>query len=244
MVPGELSLSLYWQKATADGAEKLEAEGLRYRRREPGEFHPVENAEAEAPEEGEEQTGPPQEGEEPPAITVAGGEPVEGEPVAAGEKLEAHAGKWTGAGHLLYKYQWQRCSAGCESESSWQLIKGARKARYTLTQEDVGCSIRFLVTVTGREEPAMTVPSSQLTEIVEGAGEAEEAKETTHVNFSKDRPEEIEPEEIFAYRIGSTRNGARLEAEPYAVIFTTDGKHTESDLGKGRTRRMVLTPAG
>lgn len=45
-------------------------------------------------------------------------------------------------------YQWQRASSG-DANADWQNISGAVSARYILSQDDIGCYIRAVLTATG-----------------------------------------------------------------------------------------------
>ena len=72
-----------------------------------------------------------------PAIT---GTPQEG------EKLTADDGTWTGSGPITLTHQWRRCDA---SGSACVDIPGATGQTYDLVGDDVGSTIRVVVTATG-----------------------------------------------------------------------------------------------
>jgi hypothetical protein len=79
-----------------------------------------------------------------------------------GETLTADPGDWSGTAPLSYGYQWRRCDAegdGCND------IEGATERTYTVGAEDVGATIRVVVTATNsvgeatdRSAPTPVVP--------------------------------------------------------------------------------------
>jgi hypothetical protein len=60
-------------------------------------------------------------------------------------RLSASTGSWTGTAPLSYRYQWQRCTPGCQS------IVGASASSYTLSAGDLGARVRVLVVASNRE---------------------------------------------------------------------------------------------
>jgi hypothetical protein len=66
-------------------------------------------------------------------------------PATQGQPLQADAGNWTGTGPVTHTYQWQRCdSAG----NNCQDVAGATGSSYTPGAEDVGGTVRVVVTST------------------------------------------------------------------------------------------------
>jgi predicted actin-binding protein len=85
---------------------------------------------------------------------------------ADGTTLTANPGTWNGTGPLTYTYQWERCDA---AGGNCQDISGATQSSYTPTGNDVGSTIRVVVTATndaGSSAPvispatAVTAPSA------------------------------------------------------------------------------------
>ena len=64
----------------------------------------------------------------------------------AGQTLQAANGSWAGTMLLRYRHQWQRCDASAEGCVD---VDGATDASYTLTNDDVGATLRLLVAVRG-----------------------------------------------------------------------------------------------
>ena len=60
-----------------------------------------------------------------------------------GEKLHADPGSWSGTQPIHFSFRWQRCSAGGTNCSN---ISGATDNDYTLTNADVGRTVRVVVT--------------------------------------------------------------------------------------------------
>jgi hypothetical protein len=60
-----------------------------------------------------------------------------------GEKLHADPGSWSGTQPIHFSYRWQRCSA---SGTNCSNIGGATDNDYTLTNADVGRTVRVVVT--------------------------------------------------------------------------------------------------
>jgi hypothetical protein len=99
-------------------------------------------------------------------VEIAGnGPPVSStEPDVSGEAevgrlVSADTGHWTGARPLSYAYQWQRCDS--EGEGCTE-IEGAIEASYVPSAEDVGHTLRVIVTATNSEGSAAreSAPSS------------------------------------------------------------------------------------
>jgi RHS repeat-associated protein len=74
---------------------------------------------------------------------------IEGE-VEQGQTLTASAGTWTGTAPITYAYQWQVCgeSHGEGGGITCKDIEGAQAASYVIAEEDVGGTLRVLVTAT------------------------------------------------------------------------------------------------
>src|SRR5262245_21914204 len=76
---------------------------------------------------------------------------------AAGRRLTALTGTWTGSGPIRYGFQWYRCDgngARCNS------VNGATSATYTLVPRDVGKTIAL--TVTARDSAGATAAYASL----------------------------------------------------------------------------------
>jgi len=104
------------------------------------------NAGAQAP------TGPPVNGSRP-AITGA---------AADGKRLRATAGMWTGEKPIEYAYRWERCATTGETCES---IAGADTNAYKASSEDVGHSLRVIVTARNAQSSASATsdPSAAIT---------------------------------------------------------------------------------
>jgi hypothetical protein len=78
----------------------------------------------------------------------------------AGRSLEASTGTWTGEQPQSLAYAWQRCDGdggGCSD------VPGAQTAAYPLGADDVGSTVRAVVTATNRAGAAVaTTPASAL----------------------------------------------------------------------------------
>lgn len=96
-------------------------------------------------------TGPP----------VDTGLPVVSGAVEEGQTLSASAGSWAGTEPISYAYQWERCNSSGESCS---IISGATDSSYALGAEDVGNTMR--VVVTARNTVGSSSVSSPATTIV------------------------------------------------------------------------------
>ena len=83
----------------------------------------------------------------PPAVTPTNVTPptIAGTP-RDGETLTAAEGTWTGTPPLTYAYQWQNCNADGLTCAD---IPTATAATYTLTQSDVGGTVRVVVSASG-----------------------------------------------------------------------------------------------
>jgi sugar lactone lactonase YvrE len=84
-------------------------------------------------------------------IATAGTPVVEQPPLIEGTSLQGSMltvtpGQWSGEG-LTYAFQWERCDEAAECTP----IDGATSSSYTLTESDVGTTLRALVTATGSE---------------------------------------------------------------------------------------------
>ena len=66
-------------------------------------------------------------------------------PATQGQPLQADAGNWTGTGPVTHTYQWQRCDA---AGNNCQDVAGATGSSYTPGAEDVGGTVRVVVTST------------------------------------------------------------------------------------------------
>ena len=89
---------------------------------------------------------------DPPA--TAGTPAATGTPVD-GQTLTAEPGTWTGTGPIDFTYQWQRCDA---AGANCVDIPGATDATYTLGTDDLGSTVR--VVVTGDNGEQTEVPST------------------------------------------------------------------------------------
>ncbi len=85
------------------------------------------------------------------ALAAGSGAPVdESAPTLSGSardglRLKTFKGLWSGQGPLVYSYAWRRCDAageGCEN------VAGASKASYKASHQDVGHTMRVIVTAT------------------------------------------------------------------------------------------------
>lgn len=75
-----------------------------------------------------------------------------------GQTLRSATGTWTGTPTITYKRQWRRCdSAG----SNCTDIDGATRATYSLTGEDVGATIRVVVTASNAAPGTASATSAQ-----------------------------------------------------------------------------------
>jgi sugar lactone lactonase YvrE len=85
---------------------------------------------------------------------------VSGEPYE-GQTLAATVGSWSGTSPLTYTYRWQRCNT---SGAACADIEGASEPEYTLGAEDVGSTLRVLVTAANAVGSASS--SSEATAVV------------------------------------------------------------------------------
>ena len=83
------------------------------------------------------------------------GAPAGGGAAHDGETLSADPGNWNGTGTLTYTYQWQRCDANGDN---CQNIAGATGSHYTPTADDVGETVRVVVTATNEPAPRRPPP--------------------------------------------------------------------------------------
>jgi hypothetical protein len=75
-----------------------------------------------------------------------------------GQSLSADPGTWNGTGTLTYGYQWQQCDA---NGANCHDISGANSSTYTPTTNDVGGTVRVVVTATnaaGTSAPTVSAP--------------------------------------------------------------------------------------
>ena len=78
----------------------------------------------------------------PPVNTVA---PVISGTVRDGQTLSATTGTWTGSPTITYAFQWQSCDA---LGAACQPISGATNSTYVLTSDEVGGTVKVVVTAT------------------------------------------------------------------------------------------------
>ncbi len=78
-----------------------------------------------------------------------------------GQTLTADPGKWSGQGTITFTFQWLRCDSG---GGGCVAIPGATNQTYTLTQADVGHTLR--VTVTAKDANGSTSATSVPTGVV------------------------------------------------------------------------------
>jgi hypothetical protein len=74
-----------------------------------------------------------------------------------GKKLKVTRGVWEGAKPIAYSYQWQRCSAAGDECMTLSAAKGSS---YQLSSEDVGHTLRALVTATNAQGALTDTTSS------------------------------------------------------------------------------------
>ena len=88
-----------------------------------------------------------------------------------GERLVASTGTWDGAKPFTYDYQWQRCDSNGGSCAS---ISGANDATYTLTNADVGKTLRVVVTAKNKSGTgsATSVPTAVIAKADVATGNA------------------------------------------------------------------------
>jgi hypothetical protein len=80
--------------------------------------------------------------------------------VFEGTVLSTQPGTWsapTGAGNIIYTYQWEDCNSTGEN---CQTISGAQNASYTPTPSDVGHTLRMTVTATDTDGHASAVSAA------------------------------------------------------------------------------------
>jgi RTX calcium-binding nonapeptide repeat (4 copies)/WD40-like Beta Propeller Repeat len=85
-----------------------------------------------------------------------------GTPPVVGGTLTASPGDWTGS-NLVFTYQWQKCDAN-GTAASCATVSGATAAAYVPVNEDVGSTLRVLVTATNTLGSATA--ASQTTAVV------------------------------------------------------------------------------
>ncbi len=163
--------------------------------------------------------------------------------VLSGDTLIVGTGTWSGYGPRAYGYQWERCDESGESCSS---ITGATAQTYTLTETDVGSSLRALVTAT--DEGESTTVASEATAVVSRA---------TLVNV-------VPPSVTGTDEIGRILNaangiwtGAGALAYSYAwercnekgescstITGATESTYTPSSADVGKTLKVIVTAEG
>jgi sugar lactone lactonase YvrE len=79
-----------------------------------------------------------------------------------GYALSADPGIWTASGPIAYTYEWERCNASGESCSE---VSGASESSYTPVAQDLGSTLRVVVSATSGEEHS-TVTSAPTAAIV------------------------------------------------------------------------------
>lgn len=84
----------------------------------------------------------------------------------AGQTLTADQGKWDGTTPITYTYQWQRCPAGGTCVD----VKNATKQSYELTSDDVGNTVK--VVVTAKNTAGSATAASDATAKVAAAAQA------------------------------------------------------------------------
>jgi hypothetical protein len=88
-----------------------------------------------------------------------------------GQKLTIDAGSWAGEEEISYAYEWQRCDAG---GSDCDALEGATGETFTLSSEDLGKTLRAVVTASDANgSQRMTTPATA-TVAAEGAPTLEE----------------------------------------------------------------------
>ncbi|HXD53427.1 MAG TPA: hypothetical protein VN618_01610 [Solirubrobacteraceae bacterium] len=165
--PQALAVGLSWQPQNSTGKETIVGERLLYRVSERG-------GEAEPAEEGrsEDEEGPPVSlPDEPPYLALLGEPLVEQEEarLVSGQRLTVEPGAWSGARPIVFAYRWERCDAHGEACAP---IAGAKHPGYTLTEADVGSTLRAVVTATGPQAPSASV-ATEPTPPIEAAVEGE-----------------------------------------------------------------------
>jgi len=90
--------------------------------------------------------------------------------VKVGSNLQGNKGTWSGDEPITYTYQWLRCNADAEN---CKAIGGATQASYTITQADVGYTLRFRVTA--KNSDGKTQASSNATQQIQGKAGAPQA---------------------------------------------------------------------
>jgi len=231
--PEALAVRLSWQPQGSTGKEALLGERLLYRVSErSGEQEPAEQGSSETEE------GPPVSIPTDPAYLALLGEPLadsEEQQLVAGQRLTAEPGAWSGARPLVFSYRWERCDAEGEACAP---IPGAKHPGYTLTEADVGSTVRATVTATGPEPSSASVVTEATEPIaaaVEGEGTRNPATgvrlDGSALSFTIDRT--IEKIQIPGKGPGHFRELSKpLLPTPYEVKFTA----------AKRVRIMVLTP--
>ena len=137
--------------------------------------------------------------------------------VAVGDLLEATPGDWSGTQPISYEYQWLLCKGGGHCSA----IAGATGAEYTIQEEDAGNTMEVRVTARNGVKPAGEA-TSEPTDVIKAEGEGRNSSAT-----------KLQLEGLDGALIGG------LTEAQYEVKLNT----SEAD-GRGKTRVMVLAPAG
>lgn len=76
-----------------------------------------------------------------------------------GQTLTVAAGQWSGEGSISYAFQWERC----DEAGACTAVEGATASSYTLTEVDVGATMRALVTATDAGGSSIAVSAASAT---------------------------------------------------------------------------------
>jgi hypothetical protein len=76
-----------------------------------------------------------------------------------GQTLTVAAGQWSGEGSISYAFQWERC----DEAGACTAVEGATASSYTLTEVDVGSTMRALVTATDARGSSIAVSAASAT---------------------------------------------------------------------------------
>jgi hypothetical protein len=164
----------------------------------------------------------------------------------AGETLTANSGGWSGAQPISYAYHWQRCSS---SGGECAGIAEATAPSYTLISQDIGSTIRVLVTASDSDGSGLasssttaTVgapPSPANTVAPSISGDAEEG---ATINANAGEWSALEPV-AYAYEWESC-NTSGGECAPIEGASDADYTPDEGDIGATLRVRVTATNAG